>query len=145
MAVFTVHIPQDGLSAPEKVIFLREGFSIWAFIFGPIWLLYKRAWLAAALWTAALALVAFAGAKLGASELAMSIVGTAMGAALGFEGNRLVAWTLTRRGYDERAVVLGDDMEHAETSFFTQWRGVAPVGAVVLQTAPVAAGEEPRG
>jgi hypothetical protein len=38
---YTVHIspkPQD----PAELI--REGFSIWAFIFGALWLFYYRAW-----------------------------------------------------------------------------------------------------
>ena len=42
----------------DKVVFLRDGFSIGAFALGPVWLLWNRAYLAAGLWLAVMALVA---------------------------------------------------------------------------------------
>jgi len=48
MASFSVFAPPDAQMAPEKIVFLRDGFSTPAFLLGPVWLLWKRAWLPAA-------------------------------------------------------------------------------------------------
>jgi hypothetical protein len=124
MATFTVHTPAragDTLS-PEKVRFLRDGFSGWAFLFGPLWLAWNRAFVAAGVWLALLLLAGFAADELGLNEEALFFINIALGLALGFEGSRLVAWTLTRRGYNEVAVVDGADATEAEMAFFHNWR-----------------------
>jgi hypothetical protein len=131
MAVFTVHIPPaptGAAPAADKIVFLRDGFSTLAFLFGPFWLAWNRAWLPAALWTAALVLLGVGVKLLGVSKDAMPIVSIAMAAALGFEGSRLVAWSLARRGYSEQSVVQGDDLDEAEDVFFHNWRMSAPAG-----------------
>jgi hypothetical protein len=126
MAIFTVHTPAGAPAAAEKAVFLRDGFSVPAFFFGPLWLAWNRAFLAAAGWTALLLLVGFGGAKLGASQEALSLVNIAFGLALGFEGPRLIAWTLARRGFNESAVVAADNDEEAEEVFFHNRRISAP-------------------
>ena len=49
MAIYTVHEPplRTGAAAPdpERFIFVRDGFSFWAFLFGPLWMLRHRLWL----------------------------------------------------------------------------------------------------
>lgn len=42
MRVFTVQLPPPGRALPARLI--PEGFSIWAFLLGPAWLLRHRAW-----------------------------------------------------------------------------------------------------
>jgi hypothetical protein len=121
MSAFTVHIPnpRPGQAvAPEKIVFLRDGFSWGAFLFGPFWLAWRRAWLAALVWTAALVVVAISGAALGASVVSQFIVALALAVALGFEGPWLVAWALARKGCPETDVVIGDSMDEAEEVFF---------------------------
>ncbi|MGA8169585.1 MAG: DUF2628 domain-containing protein [Methylocystis sp.] len=154
MAIFTVHIPAaGGRDAPsaEKIEFLRDGFSLSAATFGPIWLIWRRAWIAAAGWTALLAVITFAGAKLGASKETLTLINLALACVLGFEGSRLVAWTLARRGYNEGAVVIGDTADEAEEIFFHNWRGSTAVVPAAPPPPPppappplVAASEEPR-
>lgn len=125
MAIYTVLLPPGAagtLPAAEKIVFLREGFSTPAFLFGPLWLMWKRAWLAAIIWTLLLALAAVVGWQLSASSDALSWLGLAFAVWLGFEGARLIAWTLARRGYVESDIVVGDDEEEAELNFFTRWR-----------------------
>jgi hypothetical protein len=138
MAIFTVHFPPAPEGAPpaaDRMVLLRDEFSWPAFIFGPFWLLWRRAWLAAGLWTLALLLVGFLGVKLNVSKGVMSYVGVAMAAILGFEGSRLIAWTLSRRGYAEADLAIGDTVEEAEEVFLHRW------GAASAQTAESAAGE----
>jgi hypothetical protein len=129
MAAYTVHIPSSALGAapaPGKIIFLRDGFSWGAFLFGPLWLAWRRAWLAAFLWVIALAVLAFAAAKLGLAFKVAIIVGFALALGLGFEGPRLIAWTLSRKGYSEGDIVVGDNLDEAEEVFFSRWRPAPP-------------------
>ncbi len=50
MPTYTVHepLPRKGESAadPERFVFVRDGFHIWAFVLAPLWLLLHRLWLA---------------------------------------------------------------------------------------------------
>jgi hypothetical protein len=151
MAIFTVHIPAaragEALSA-EKIVLLRDGFSAPAMLFGPLWLVWHRAWIAALGWTALLALIVFGGVKLGASSETLSLVNAALACLLGFEGSRLIAWTLARRGYGENAVVIGENADEAEEVFFHNWRGAIVAAPPPPPPPPppprVAASEEPR-
>lgn len=128
MAIYTVHLPPTPAGetpAPERIVFLRDGFSVAAFLFGPFWLLWKRAWIPAAGWTLLLTLVGVAGAALKIPSGAMSWAGLAAAMILGFEGDRFLAWTLQRRGYVEGDVVAGDNEEEAEEAYFGRLRGGA--------------------
>ncbi len=128
MATFTVQIPpasNGGGAASEKIVFLRDAFSGPAFVFGPFWLLWKRAWLAALGWALLLAAIAGIGALLKMPPLAMSFAGLAAAAILGFEGERILAWSLHRRGYVEDDVVIGDNEEEAEEVYFGRLRARA--------------------
>ena len=129
MATFTVHLPPpdgDDIPPPEKIVFLRDGFSAPAFVFGPFWLLWKRAWIPAAGWTTLLLLIAGFGAAFKIPSEAMSFAGLAVSGVLGFEGERLLAWSLRRRGYTESDVVIGDNQDEAEEVFFHRWGQRAP-------------------
>jgi hypothetical protein len=126
VAVFTVHLPPAGTSEPEKIRFLRDGFSTPAFLFGPFWLLWKRAWLPAIGWTLLLVLIGGSGALLKMPRDAMSLLGVAAALILGFEGDRLLAWSLQRRGYVEGDVVIADNEDEAEEVYFGRLRAASP-------------------
>ncbi|ATQ67774.1 MULTISPECIES: DUF2628 domain-containing protein [Methylosinus] len=120
MAVYTVHIPQGRWGerpTPERIVFLRDGFSLAAFALGPLWLLWRRAWLPAALWTVLLVAIG-ALAAAGLSPEAASALEIALGVLLGLEGSRLVAWSLARRGFSESAVIVAESLSEAEEAFF---------------------------
>jgi hypothetical protein len=125
MAAFTVHIPATpaGQTPPaDKIVLLRDGFSFPATLFGPFWLAWNRAWLGAIGWAILLAAIAFIGYKLGIPKRTMALVGLALSVVLGFEGVRLIAWCLARKGYAESGVVVGENAEEAEEIFFHNWR-----------------------
>ena len=125
MAIFTVHFPPTGPGkppAPEKVVFLRDGFSWPAFIFGPFWLAWRRAWLVAGLWTLLLVTLALIAWQLRVSRDAMSWLTLGLAVWLGFEGERLVGWNLARRGYVEQDLVIGDNLDEAEAAYFHRHR-----------------------
>jgi hypothetical protein len=47
VTTYTAHIRAD-----RKLVLVKEAFSWGAFLFGPLWLLAHRAWIAAAIWYA---------------------------------------------------------------------------------------------
>ena len=110
----------------DKVVFLRDGFSIGAFVLGPFWLLWNRAYAAAAVWLALMALVAFGGTALGIAPAATGLINLALSLVLGFEGVRLVAWTLERRGFRQSALVACDNAQEAEEVYFHNKRAAYP-------------------
>jgi len=53
MPVYTVHAPTAHAAdfrATDKFVFLRDGFHFWAMVLGPLWLVWKRLWLALLGW-----------------------------------------------------------------------------------------------
>ena len=49
MATFTVHEPpprkSEETASPVRFAFVRDGFHFWAFVLGPLWMLWHRLWL----------------------------------------------------------------------------------------------------
>ncbi|MPZ58867.1 MAG: DUF2628 domain-containing protein [Rhizobiales bacterium] len=49
MSVYTVHEPppraDEAAADPERFVFVRDGFHFWAFVLGPLWMLWHRLWL----------------------------------------------------------------------------------------------------
>ena len=60
MPVFTVHEPppregDDAAAATDRFVFVRDRFSIWAFLFGPLWMIWRRLWLVLLIYLVAMA------------------------------------------------------------------------------------------
>ncbi len=124
MATYTIHEPplRDGETAadPERFVFVRDGFHFWAFVFGPLWMLRRRLWLVLLLYivlTSALSTALWLGDLRAALPFAHFLVALLVG----FEAATLRRWTLTRRGWENLGVVVGDDLESAERRFFDAW------------------------
>ena len=101
MRFWTAHLHER--AAP---ILVREGFSWPALLFGPLWLAWCRAWIAAALDLAATILIL---ALTSGAATAVLLLGQAV--LLGLSGNDLRRWTAQLRGYRLTQVVAA----HAET------------------------------
>lgn len=128
MAIYTVHCPpvskattSEDTSRNEKIIFLRDGFSLPAFCFGPLWLLWKGAWAMATLWLIGASVCGYASLKLGFPAEVVLLVSFVFAAWFGFEATYLYALLLERRGYIARDLVIGDNEEEAEEVFFSRW------------------------
>jgi hypothetical protein len=127
MPVYTVHEPpprtDDPLAQAEGFAFVRDGFSFWAFLFAPLWLVRYR------LWLVLLGYIVVVAAIIGALRYAeipawgWVLVALVFAILFGFEANTLRRWTLTRRGWTTLAVVVGLDRESAERRFFDVWVG----------------------
>ena len=126
MAIYVVMAPAGEDEASEKVVFLRDGFSIAAFVFGPFWLFWNRSYLAAGLWLALLTALAVGGTALRVRPEATALINFALSLALGFEGVRLIIWSLERRGFRQGAIVACDNAQEAEEVFFHNLHGAYP-------------------
>lgn len=129
MAIYTVHCPPVSKAAPpedmssiEKIIFLRDGFCLPAFCFGPLWLLWKGAWAMAMLWLIVATIWSYVLLKLGVSAEAVLSLGFVFATWFGFEATHLYALILERRGYFVRDLVVGDNEEESEEVFFSRLR-----------------------
>ncbi|MBW4093427.1 MAG: DUF2628 domain-containing protein [Proteobacteria bacterium] len=103
MRVFTAHLRPG---APPTLV--REGFAWGALLFGGLWLLAHRAWIAGAIALAAAVLIAV---LVPAPARGILEVGLAVG--LGFSGWDLVRVALARRGYALAHVVAAPDADAA--------------------------------
>jgi hypothetical protein len=118
MAWWTAH-SQPGKGA-DDVVFIREGFSWWALFFPLLWLAFKGMWIILLLALAAQFLIWSAAEALGFGEAMRIVFSCAINLILAFEGNNLLRWTYERRGFEERGLVQGDDLDEAEYRFFTE-------------------------
>lgn len=144
MAIFTVHVPNDrddAFSRAERTAFVRDGFSVAAFVFGPLYLLRFGAWLAALAWVVA---VAGGGWLCNQARLPGGVeVGLFLLVALftGLEASSLRRFALRRRGYDLADVVEGSGREDGERTFF---RRAVLEGLPASRTVAGSAGPRPN-
>ncbi len=125
MPTYTVHAPPprpgETTSAPERFVFVRDGFYGWAFLLTPFWLLVRRLWLVLLGYVVASFALGVVLRLLVASALAQFIAGLVVSLLVGFEASTLWRWTLDRRGWQPLGFVVGDDREVAERRFFAAW------------------------
>jgi hypothetical protein len=149
MPVFTVHEPplrkNESEPDPMRFVFVRDGFYFWAFLFGPLWLLRRRLWLAFIFYFVVAVLIGVALSVIGASQGAQALVVFLFMVLLGLEAATLRRWTLQRRGFTPHGVVIGEDLEMAEQRFFDGWQTLPsraapePVSTSFLPTGQAAA------
>jgi uncharacterized protein DUF2628 len=130
MSVYTVHQPplDSGAAAaePSRFVFVRDGFSWWAFLLTPFWMLRHRLWLVLALYLLMLAALDTGLRALGASVFTLVLTGLLISLLAGLEAGTLRRFKLTCRHWRNIGVVTGDDVEDAERRFFDAWIRQAP-------------------
>ena len=125
MSIYTVYEPplkaHESALDPERFVFVRDGFSFWAFLLTPWWMLRHRLWLAligyVIVATALLVALRLVGASTGVTITAAALLSLLVG----FEAATLRRFTLSRRGWRNVGIVVGDDLESAERRFFDAW------------------------
>lgn len=142
MPAYTVHEPpprdgDDATAVTDRFVFVRDKFSLWAFVFGPLWMLRHRLWLVLLFYVVAMAALLVGLWAIGASDFVTFAVSFLVGLLLGFEAPTLRRWTLSRRGWINHGVVVADDQESAERRFFDAWvaREARPLPPVAMQAA----------
>jgi hypothetical protein len=103
MRIWTVHLRDD--AAP---VLVREGFSLGAAVFGPLWFAWRRAWVPACIALAAWLLVDALTA--GGTRLVL-VVGLVL--LQGLSGHDLRRWSLARRRFTLAEVVRARNGETA--------------------------------
>jgi hypothetical protein len=141
MPVYTVHQPplrrRESESDPARVAFVRDGFSFWAFLLGPLWMLWHRLWLVLIGYLVVVTALQVALAKIGAPGSAKVAVGLLVAILVGLEASSLRRWTLRRRGWTDLGVVVADDLSLAERRFYDSWvAGTASISALPIAAAP---------
>ena len=125
MAVYTVHEPPlkryETSAAPERFAFVRDGFSFWAFLLAPLWMLRHRLWLVFIGYALLVVGVGIGLHVLDASRTVKVVVALLLALLIGFEAGTLRRFTLGRRGWSNVGVVVGDDRDTAERRFFDGW------------------------
>ena len=142
MSTYTVHVTppkRDASPAPDQFVFVRDGFSFWAFLLAPLWMLRHRLWLVLAGYLVVVVALGFGLRAIGASSAVMVMVALLVALLVGFEAATLRRFTLARRRWSNVGVVVGDDLEAAERRFFDAF--VEQVGASRAGRAVWSAGE----
>jgi hypothetical protein len=133
MPTFTVHEPPprktESVTAPERFVFVRDGFYFWAFVLPPVWLLVRRLWLAFFIYVVVTIAVALGIKFAGLPSYVQSAAAFVIALIIGFEASTIRRWTLTRRRWKTLGFVVAEDAEIAERRFYAAWAEGAPAGA----------------
>ena len=115
MSTFSVHVKDSGQA--ERVVVVREGFSLSALILGPLVHLLRRMWLALAMWIGAVILgVAVAVALGGGAGVGWGVT-FLLFYLLALEDGSLRRAALRRRGYAFADVVEAQSANEARMVF----------------------------
>jgi uncharacterized integral membrane protein len=143
MSSYTVHEPplQAGAAAPEpeRYVFVRDGFSFWAFLFGPLWMLRHRMWLVLVLYAVISVALSLVFVIADAPRFVIGLIAFLIALLVGLEAGTLRRFTLHRRGWKYVGVVTGEDRLDAERRFFAAWlqAGTRPAAPVVPVPSPL--------
>ncbi len=125
MAVYTIHQPplRKGETSPDpdRFVLVRDGFYFWAFLLGPVWMIWRRLWLTLVLYVIVIVALETAMRYLGVNSPLRTLVAFAVAILVGLEAATLQRWTLGRRGWKNVGVVVADDVDTAERRFFANW------------------------
>ena len=115
MAVYVVMEP-PGRGHDADAIFVRDGFAWLGFLLPPLWLLWHRLWIEAALAFVAIGVLSALGESVGAM-LAGSLLIFLVMFYVGLEGQALRISALARRGWRQWGVVVADDLYDADSRY----------------------------
>ena len=125
MSVYTVHEPPlraaEATPNPERFAFVRDGFSVWAFLFSVLWMLWHRLWLVLLIYVAVAAGLEAVLHYAGVSDVVLGVAALLLSLLIGFEASTLRRFTLANGGWKDVGIVSGDNLEEAERRFFDAW------------------------
>ena len=138
MAIYVVMEPPGRGEKPDATAFVRDGFSWLGFLVPPLWLLWHRLWIEAALAFVAMALLSMLAERLSLG-LAGSLLSLLVSLYVGLEGQALRIGALRRRGWHEWGVVEADRLDDADTRYALEaeahWDEQAPAQRIVPHAA----------
>jgi hypothetical protein len=110
MRVYTVQKPP----ADSNAVVLKEGFSWWAFFFGPLWFLWHGMWASAILVVLLFYGVSYLTDYLNVVPPLAAVPALGLNVLVGLNARDWRRMVLTRRGYRFAGVVVADSQEQAE-------------------------------
>lgn len=125
MAAYVAMEPADGEA--ERIVFVRDGFTAFAFLVPVPWFLWHRMWIEAAF---ALALTLALGSLDGLGGVGGPAASLLVSLLIGLEAPSLRLWTMRRRGWRERGTVEAQSMADAEARFFLGTEDEMPAPAL---------------
>jgi hypothetical protein len=122
MPAFTILEPpayqQAAIEDADRFIFLPERFSLWAFLFAPLWMIWRRLWVVLIVYLVGIGLIAYGLRLLSVDWSAVAVVFALIHLLIGLDATSLVRWTRVRHGWRECGIVIADDLDMAERRFF---------------------------
>src|SRR5262245_24038400 len=115
MAIYSVFAPpgrhRGSIDTAQRFVFVRDGFSWGAFIFGPLWMLRHGLILAPVAWVVLVALLVVAARFWSVPSGTETTVIVLLALLTGFEGSTLRRLSLQQRGWRDLGIVVGEDIE----------------------------------
>lgn len=106
--------------APGGLVLVRERFRVAAFLFGPLWFAWKRAWLGLVAWAAGVASIVSLGVFLRITPEALIAATLAFMFLMALEAPQFQRRSLLRRGFRLDDLVEASDMNEAEVRFIAR-------------------------
>ena len=106
------------LEAADKSVFVKDGFSLGAFLVTPVWLLWRKMWLVFLAWLALQVAIAVLTSVLSLDQRAAAIVSLLVSLCFALEANALRSWTMRRQGWRFTGIASGHSLDEAEQRHF---------------------------
>jgi len=110
--------PHTASEQTDRFIFLHERFSMGAFLFAPVWMIWRRLLLVLIVYLFGAGLIGYGVRLLGIGWIVVALIFVLVHLLVGLEATSLVRWTRIRHGWRERGVVIAEDLDMAERRFF---------------------------
>jgi hypothetical protein len=127
---YTVHQPPsppaERIDRAEALVFVKDGFSLFAFLIAPVWMLVNRMWLVLFIYVVLFAALRMILMAFGAPEPIANAVFFGLNLLVAFEADSLRRWTLERRGFVLIGTVTGDSYDVCQRRFFESWLPTVP-------------------
>lgn len=112
MAVFAVY--EHPSKAPDRTVFVKEGFAFWALVLPVLWALWHRMWVTAAVLVAVYGVIHLAVSLFALSDINAALLDMAVNIIFAMEARNLRIASLRRAGYREQALVMASSLYEAE-------------------------------
>lgn len=125
MRVYTVlEPPEAAFSLVERtrmIRFLKEGFSLFALIAPPLWMLIHRLWLALILYIGTLLVIDLTLEHLAIDQSVRLAVEAGLSLLIGLEAANIRRLSMELAGWREVGAVVAANIDEAEARFFVPW------------------------
>lgn len=129
MKIYTVHLDAKHPQAIDKAVFMKEGFSFYAFLFHFFWLLYHRVWVKGGIVFAVFLLFSVLEMRGIIPPEHSAILQLGLQVYVGFLASDWRRRALEKTGYSFAGVSSGRDEIDAQQRFFDRYTHVPAVGA----------------